>query len=439
MLFTFDLLVSNPGAALRIFKASVNSAFVTPLMSDGFLALQANDPESARVHFSEAAAQGCGTGDFWLVLTDASNESRLARLLELYQAGAKSRNADCVALFAAMHASRPKPNTSIVRLMLAHSIDAGSLIGLFNASMLVDCTTRMIVMRYIADHAAIALNFHDFLLVKAYILYATAYYELTTFGFGDKLRRELGYACHGLYRFFAKIYRLLGNDAFSRDALYKAWLYDKCSKSMLDYVGDDVVALRKLNTPEATQVADTLEAYPVGYIGYSNRQFNIVLAGDVAACELSAFNVTHVEARSMPSPLVEYVWSSDTVTSIEIVKCDGFFNESLLELNSLKRVRLKKLEFTPDALDLAFALLCCGVKRVELDRCTTCPMKPSGNTVDAFRKHCEQFFFVQDATTAECRAYLGRCSFNRAAVLSTRGRQHVARATKRKMIGSIKL
>jgi hypothetical protein len=66
-------------------------------------------------------------------------------------------------------------------------------------------------------------------------------------------------------------------------------------------------------------------------------------------------------------------------------------------------------------------------------------MKPSGNTVDAFRKHCEQFFFVQDATTAECRAYLGRCSFNRAAVLSTRGRQHVARATKRKMIGSIKL
>ena len=439
MIFTFDLLVSNPEAALRIFKASVNSAFVSNSLSFGLMAVQSNNLALARSHFSRAAAEGCAAGNFWYVLTDNNYESRLKRLLELYQVDLKSRDANCTALFAAMHACRTTSNTPLVRLMLAQSIDAGSLIGLYNASMLVDGETRMTVMRYIAEHATGALNFHDFMLVKSYLMYASSYYQLTTFGFENKHRSEMPYACHGLYRFFAKIYRTIGDPVRERDALLKAWLFDNCKKSMLDYTGDDVAALRKLNTTEAVLVANTLEAYPVGLIGYSNRKFNVVLAGDIPMSMLGELNVTHVEAWAIPCPMTDYNWSCVSITTIEIVECDEFFNESLLSLNNLKRVRLKKISFAVQALDLALALLCCGVKRVELDRCRSCPMNPTGNTIDTFKKQCERFFFVRDVTTEECRAHLRRCLFHRAAELASHGRQHVARATKRKMIGSVKL
>lgn len=433
MIFTFDLLVSNPEAALRIFKANVNSAFVPHSLSLGIAAIQSNDLITAREHFAKASSEGHPSGNFWLAMIENNPEAKLKLLLEFHQT-----DANCAALMAAIHASRATPNTSLVRMMLARSIDAGSLIGLYNATTLVNVKTRIIVARYIAEHAADALNFHDFVLVKSYLIYSLYYYHMTTFGFESKHLNEFPYACHGLFRFFAKVYRRIGNPMRERDALRKAWLFDGCKKSMLDYVGDNVAELRKLGTPDADQIATTIENYPVGFVSYANRKFTIVLAGDIPMCRLGEFNVNHVEARAIPYPSVDYAWSCDSITSIEIVKRDEFFNETLLSLNNLKRVRLKKLVLTIDALNLAFALLSCGVKRVELDRCHTCPMEPSGNTIDTFKKQCVQFFFACDVTTEECRAHLIRQFFPRAAELSLLGRQHVARATKRKMIGSIK-
>lgn len=441
-MISFEGLISRTEATLEQFRAKLLSSPVPDLALQGQAALRANNAVVAYAHFKSAAMDASfESGLMWAALiTDGQVKQ------DILQFGVHVNSAACKALVAANFYTHgaladDMQMVSQAKRLLVDAMQKGSLIALFNAALIIadlNFRARSVILQYVIQKAP-SLNVYDCALVKSYLVYTMHYYELTSLGHGEESRTALATTengCPGLYRFFAKVYHLAGCTAYARDLLYKSWLYDRNVKSLLDYTGDDASALRLLKLPVADLVADALDTYPVGFVNYTHRHYVITLAGDIPMQYLSDKHITRVVAQRIPHPFHDYAWCSNTVTSVVIEEEAKFFNDSLLNLVSLTRVTLVGMLFNYQHLQLALALLACGVKRVELSECTTCILADGRNTVDILRDLCKTFFFVRNVSTKECVTYLRQLKFRTAADMASCGRSDVQRRVKSAFIGS---